>query len=368
MRGQFIIKTSFEERDWDLLVQTIPWATAQHCFGYARALDESFRFLQPCYSLFYAEGTPVAGLPLFRFAPIRPFHALYSLPFDMYGGPLIRPDYLDDSQLFNAIGQQIKEEAEAFDAFEAGFAMPPGYPAKCVDQIFGSSGAEVRTRVCPVLNLDRDLEEITTDFKPAVRRAIARCQRSGISIDVDPSIDEVRSAYPIYERRMKALGATAKPWDFVERLAGEGLAKSFVAKSGGQPAGLVILLVAGNFAVYWLSAIDAATTGFRTTNGLINAAIRWLHARNVSYFSLGESHGMGPGIMRFKMGWGPEVHHSTFATYAFRPRMQRIWRSFEPTSRKAYALGRKALGHLQNSSGRLAIRSLSPHNKVDTEQ
>jgi hypothetical protein len=263
----------------------------------------------------------------------------------MYGGPLIRPDYLDDAQLMKAIRWRIREEVEAFGAFEVGFAMPPGYPEGTIGNILASNCAVIEKRVCPVLDLTPPLEEIIAGFKPAVRRAIARCQRSGMVISVNPPIDEVRQAYPIYQERMKNLGATVKPWDFVERVIRGGLAVALVAKYEGRPAGLVILLVADGVSVYWLSAIDPATSEFRTTNGLMDAAVRWLHAKNVAYFSLGESHGMGPGILRFKMGWGPEVRHSTLATYVYRPKMRRVWRFLEPISREVYALWRKGLGY-----------------------
>ena len=202
----------------------------------------------------------------------------------------------------------------------------------------------IEKRICPVLDLNRQLDEIVAGFKPAVRRAIARCKRSGIAISANPPIDEVRRAYPIYRNRLKELGATVKPWEFVERVIDAGLAVTFVATYKDRPAGLVILLVAGDFSIYWLSAIDPSTAKYRTTNGLMDEAIRWLHERNISQFSLGESHGMGPGILRFKMGWGPEIRHSNLAAYAYRPRMQRVWRYLEPKSREAYALWRRALG------------------------
>ena len=340
--------TSFADEEWDRLADEIPWSTAQQRIAYGRALDGSFGFLQASYCLFYRDGAPLAGLPLFRFAPVKPFVALYSLPFDMYGGPLIRPDSLNDTALKGAIRAHLEREAEAQGAFELCISTPPGHPENTLEQILGADSAAFEARACPVLDLTRPLEEIVAGYRPAVRRAVARSHRQGLDVRVQPPLEEVRRAFPLYQKRMKDLGVAAKPWPFVERLIESGLAVAVVASHDRRPAGLIILLVAGKIGIYWLAAVDRSSRGLRTPNGLMDRSIRWLHERGISIFSLGEGHAMGQGVFRFKMGWGPKVEQSMHARKVYRPKTQRLWRALEPSSRTAYAFWLTASGRMRS--------------------
>jgi len=337
MSGKLVVTQSFKDEDWDRLAAAIPWATAQQRIGYGRALEQSFGFLQADYGLFCRDGAAVAGLPLFRFAPAKLFTAIYSLPFDMYGGPLVHPDHLQDADLKQAMRRHIESRAAAQNAFELCISTPPGHPETTLSDILGTEGTRFEARDCPVLDLKRPLDEVLAGYRPAVRRAVASSRRQGLTVTVQPPLAEVRQAFPLYEKRMKDLGATAKPWPFVERLIHRGLAVPVVASHNRQPAGLIVLLVAGNYGIYWLSAIDQSRRELRTTNGLMDRSIRWLHAKGISHFSLGEGHGMGKGVFRFKMGWGPEVKQSIHTRKVYRPRTQRLWRALEAPSRIAYA-------------------------------
>src|ERR1700758_5562448 len=93
-----IARLCAEAAEWDEFINCVPWTTPQHGFIWGQVLASCFGYVQPVYRLFYSYGRVVAALPLIRFSGGWPFRAIYSLVFDSYGGPLIHPEHLGDSE------------------------------------------------------------------------------------------------------------------------------------------------------------------------------------------------------------------------------------------------------------------------------
>jgi lipid II:glycine glycyltransferase (peptidoglycan interpeptide bridge formation enzyme) len=148
----------------------------------------------------------------------------------------------------------------------------------------------------------------------------------------------VRAAYPIYRRTMNRLGATSKPWRFIEALLHDRLAVAFLARRDTRVIGIVVLLVSRRMATYWISAADPTASACRPTNALVDHALRWCHGRGIGSFSFGESQPDRPGLVRFKEGWGTQRMHSTTVLRVYRPRVQRMWSALEPMVRRSYAV------------------------------
>jgi lipid II:glycine glycyltransferase (peptidoglycan interpeptide bridge formation enzyme) len=193
-------------------------------------------------------------------------------------------------------------------------------------------------RHCPVLDLDRPLEVIAAGYDPAVRRAIRRSAKEGVEVSATSDLALVKEAYPIYHATMERIGGTTKPWHFLEKLLRDGLAVPFMALRGGRPIGLVILLISGGMAIYWISAADISESTARPTNALVDAAIRWCHGRGIKRFSFGESPGERATLEKFKMGWGPDILNTVTWVRVYRPLVQKSWQALEPAARQAYAL------------------------------
>jgi nucleoside-diphosphate-sugar epimerase len=188
---------------------------------------------------------------------------------------------------------------------------------------------------CPVLRLDRPLEDVRRDYAPALRRALRRAGREGVTVAVERDLSAVRPAYPHYVARMREIGAAVKPWRFVEGLVRRELAVPFVARLHGGVAGFLVLLPTPSVAIYWISAQDPRAASVRPMPAMLDAAVEWAHARGIALFSLGESHGR-PGLIRFKQGFGPERAESVVVVRTYRPALQRAWRTVEPMARLAY--------------------------------
>ena len=327
-----------EGTEWDEFVKTVPWASPQHRFAWGNALATSFGYVGLRYRVFYRGGHAVAGIPLMRFSVGGPIRALHSSAFDSYGGPLVDPQCIDDPAVVAALLRDIDAEAKTSRAFEARLTLPPVTPPGIVRALEAAERSQTVARNCPVLDLDRPLDRIAAGYDPAVRRAIRRSAKEGVEVYPLPDHALVKEAYPVYHATMERIGGTAKPWHFLEKLMRDGLAVPFTASRGGRPVGLVILLVSGGMAIYWISAADISESTARPTNALVDAAVRWCHGNGIKRFSFGESPGERATLEKFKMGWGPDILSTVTWVRVYRPLVQKGWQALEPAARQAYAL------------------------------
>ena len=226
----WISRACADGKEWDRFLGHIPWATAQHSFGYGEALASSFHYIRPTYRVFESGGRIVAGLPLIRFRAGGPFRAVYSLVFSMYGGPLVLADHLQDSELLNRITEEIDSEAADYGAFEARFTVPPTAPDAVNRCVQAGRPVEILQRDCPVLHLDRPLDEVAKTFHASARRGIRRSRRMGVEVKQDVGVLEVRDLYPFYRGRMAQIGVTPKPWRFLQAVLEKKLGVAFTAQ------------------------------------------------------------------------------------------------------------------------------------------
>jgi nucleoside-diphosphate-sugar epimerase len=326
-----------DEAKWDEFVRGISWATVHHAFRYGQLLSRCFGYLRPAYRLIEADGCAVAGLPLMEFSVGRLWRSLQSLPFDIYGGLLIHPDHIENAELHRAIARDLDAEAAKHGAFEVRLSIPVSAPPAVWRLVEGLDQVECLETSCPMLDLIRPLEEVRQCYRPEVRQALRAGVRRGITVEARGPLDTVRSLYPLYRARMVEIGATVKPWRFIEGIVSERLGVPFVARQDGRAIGFLILLVTPGIAIYWISAIEPAASRNRPMNALLDAAIGWAHANGIPRFSFGESHGQ-PGLVRFKDGFGPEPGRHMVAVRTYRHVVQRSWRLLEPAARRTYAL------------------------------
>lgn len=339
------------EAEWDEFVRGIPWATVHHAFRYGRLLASCFGYLRPIYRMIEADGRILAALPLMQFSVGGLFTSLQSLPFDIYGGPLLRPDHQDDPALHQALVRDLDAQAARLGAFEVRLSIPVSAPAAVWQAVERIGRLEGTTTDCPVLDLERPLDHVRRGYRPELRRALRSSARNGIAVEAYAAMDIVRSLYPLYRSRMQEIGATVKPWRFIEGILAERLGVPFVARQGGRAVGFLILLATPGIAIYWISAIDPGVSRARPMNALLDAAIAWTHEQRIPRFSFGESHGR-QGLVRFKQGFGPEAGRHIVAVRSYRPGVQRTWRLLEPAARQTYAVWDRCRASLRDAAGR----------------
>lgn len=114
-----------------------PGSTAQHTFGFGRALESCFSFLQQQYRLVSSDDQVVAALPVMRFSVGGRLQAIQCLPFRMYGAPLIDPAYPEQEMLIAAVAAEIDAEGP-----------PPRPPPPASSEPEQRSGAAVVNEMC----------------------------------------------------------------------------------------------------------------------------------------------------------------------------------------------------------------------------
>lgn len=339
------------ETEWDNFVRVVPWATVHHSFRYGKLLASCFGYLRPIYRLIEADGRVLAAVPLMQFTVGGLFTSLQSLPFDIYGGPLLHPDHQDDSALHQAIADELDAEAARLGAFEVRLSIPVSAPPAVWHAVQGMGRLQDMVTDCPVLGLERPLDQVRQGYRPEVRQAIRSSARSGVTVEPYAAIEIVRSLYPLYRARMEEIGATVKPWRFIEGILAERLGVPFVARQRGRAIGFLILLATPGIAIYWISAIEPGASRARPMNALLDAAIAWSHGEAIPRFSFGESHGR-PGLSRFKQGFGPEPGRHMVVVRTYRPCIQRAWRWLEPAARQSYAVWDRCRVSLRDAARR----------------
>ncbi|HEX5385136.1 MAG TPA: GNAT family N-acetyltransferase [Gemmatimonadales bacterium] len=308
-----------------------------HAYRYGRLLAASFGYLRQDYRVIESRGTIMAAIPLMQFSVGRLCRSLQSLPFDIYGGPVLHPDHTDDADLHRAIARDVDELAGRRGAFEVRFSIPVSAPP-AVERCLKSLGhVESKVTDCPVLTLGRPLEQIRQGYSAQLRRALRVSARQGVTVEVGAPLDVLESLYPLYRARMQQIGATVKPWRFIEGVVTQRIGLPFVAHLGGRAIGFLILLATPGIAIYWISAMEPDASRTRPMNAMLDAAIAWSHAEGIPRFSFGESHGRS-GLVRFKQSFGPEMSQHVVMVRTYRPMIQRSWSLLEPAARRSYAL------------------------------
>jgi CelD/BcsL family acetyltransferase involved in cellulose biosynthesis len=337
------------EAEWDEFVREVPWATVHHAFRYGRLLTSCFGYLRPVYRMVEAEGRILAAVPLMEFS-VAGFRSLQSLPFDIYGGPLLRSERQDDAALHHAIARDLETEACRLGAFELRLSIPVSAPPAVWRAVEAIGRFESTETDCPVLELARPLDQVRQSYRPEARRALKTSVRNRVTVEPYAAPEAVRSLYPLYRARMKEIGATVKPWRFVDGILAERLGVPFVARQGERAIGFLILLVTPAIAIYWISAMEPGAARARPMNALLDSAIAWSHAAGIPRFSFGESHGR-PGLRRFKQGFGPERGRHMVAVRTYHPGVQRVWRMLEPVARQTYSTWERARASLRDAGG-----------------
>jgi CelD/BcsL family acetyltransferase involved in cellulose biosynthesis len=331
-------RRSVTPREWDEFAATVSWASPQHRSAWGEALASIFSFIATDYVLILADGRAVAGIPLMRFSVGGVMRSIQSSAFGSAGGPLIADDFIRSDSLYREIFDTIDDHARRERAFEASIILPPTAPQALAEHFIAAEGAAAARRNCPLLSLDKSMDEIRGGYEASVRRAVRKAQKEGVEVVAEASLALVEQSFAIYRATMERIGGTVKPWPFVRKLLESGLATAFVARHGGAPVGLVIMLATERMAIYWISASDMAASQLRPTNALVDHAIEWCHRRGIGIFSFGESPGERSSLEQFKLGWGSQIASTVEWTRVYRPLLKRSWEAIEPIARRSYKL------------------------------
>ena len=158
------------------------------------------------------------------------------------------------------------------------------------------------------LNLHRSEEKLWTDVRKGHRSSIKKAERSHVKVEIEDSLDSLRTFFDLYAETMRRQGASA--WYFLSpsffddtlRLLSDH-AFLFVARHEGAVVSAAIFMQYNNYAQYHFAASATDSLHLCANHLLIWEAARWARGRGANYLHLGGGVSPHDALFTFKSGF-----------------------------------------------------------------
>src|SRR6185503_12840306 len=114
--------------------------------------------------------------------------------------------------------------------------------------------------------------------------------------------------YRLHVGTRRRLGVPVQPRRYFRMLwrsiLEPGLGRLFLAYSGAEPIGGIVVLLWQRNAIYKYGAWDDGARSLRPNHLLLATALEWAAAEGAVTFDLGRTDTDQPGLRAYKIGWG----------------------------------------------------------------
>jgi len=288
---------------WLDLVAEAPDATAFHLPAWARAVAGTYGYSPAVLAHRDRSGRVAAGVPVAR---VRRFsgRALVSLPFTDRCAPLAR----------NA------GSLAALAAGLVGWSSRHGMPVEVRGALPATPGwTQVVAGVEHVLDLRAGAESLRGRFSATHRRWLRQAERSGLSVRIGSSADEMEAFYGLHLLTRRRQGVPVQPRRFFDAIwrhlvvPGHGAVLLARTPAGRAVAGVVVLVSNGT-AIVKFQASDATSWELRPNHLCYWTAIRWAADAGHHRFEFGRTESRHAGLQQWKAGWGGEAAPLVYST------------------------------------------------------
>lgn len=281
-----------EEPSWNETLGRLDGATFFHTASWCRVLKDAYGF-RPAYAV--AEGeTGVRG--------VLPLMEVENWPRGRRGIALPFSDECDALTVEDSARELLGEAAVA-----RGRAGNWKY-LEC-------RGASIFPRALPSLSyyrhrllLETDEDSMFGRFEPSVQRAIRRAEKAGLKVEVETSLESLRTFYALHCRTRQRHGVPPQPFRFFEALHRHVVRRDegFVvtARIGSKAVASAMIGCSRSKAVYKFGASDDRLQNLRGNNLVLWAGIQHLIRHGFTELHLGRTSLDNEGLRRFKLGWG----------------------------------------------------------------
>jgi hypothetical protein len=282
-----------EGSKWDGLLCSHPQATAFHSSAWARVLINSYGH-QPFYLHFSHRGESRALVPLMEIASLLTGRRGVCLPFSDFCQPLLFGS-AETEPVLRAIHDLASERRWRYTEFRGASLLTTANESQ--PTFYGHT-----------LDLQAGMEALFSGFDSAVRRAIRKSEKSGLTIEVEHSAEAVREFLSLHARTRKRHGVPPQPGVFFrqiyEQIIQPGHGFVVLARNGATAVAAAIFFVWGEKAIYKFGASDETKQSWRGNNFVMWEAIRFLAESGVKQLDFGRTALEHEGLRRFKLGWG----------------------------------------------------------------
>ena len=292
---------------WDEMIAPLFGATFFHTAAWARVLQGSYGY-KPPYFAKVADGKIRALLPTMEVDSWLTGRRGISLPFSD-SCELLASDPRDASELLTAAIAHGRARNWKYLEFR-------GLPSS----VLTSQDSALRTThsalISPsssffshTLDVSRDEEKIFASFDSVVRRNIRKAEKSGLTIEVSRTFEDLQAFYYLHCLTRQKHGVPPQPFHFFAQFHRHVISHNHgfvvIARLAGRPVSASVFVHFGTKALYKYGASDESCQHLRGANLVMWRAIQWFSRAGYEELHFGRTEKTNPGLRRYKLGWSP---------------------------------------------------------------
>ena len=291
--SQISIFNPLERSDWDALVSRFPQCSFFHTSAWLKVLNETYRYLPVAIALTDQNTTRALTVFMEVDSWITGKRGV-SLPFTDECQTLL----FDEGDLPLLLDQVYALATERnWKSLETRSA--PGLEKNALPSLVHCTHK---------LSLNPDPKSLFSQFSTSNRRAIRKAEASELSIDQEPSLENLSSFYNLICLTRKRQGMPPQPWKFFqaihEQILTQGLGSLFLAIHESKPIAGALFLQQKQNAIYKFGASDESFQAMRPNNFVMWNAIKSFAQNGCQQLDFGRTSLGNEGLRRFKLGWG----------------------------------------------------------------
>ncbi len=278
--------------DWDEQVLQFREGCIFHTRGWLEVLRQSYGF-RPLFLVLKKNEKWAGLLPVVEVcSPLTGCRGV-ALPFSDFCPPLsTEPDVLE-SLWGAALSLGTQRNWRYLDT--RGGGAPDGEPPSI-------------EHYAHILDLTPSQDDLFAGFRPTLRTAIRKAQKSGLTVETARSLESIREFHRLQVMTRRRQGLPPQPAGFFEKLHECLVAKNcgeiVLARHGRRAIAGAVFLWLGHRAVFKFGASDPRWLAFRSNNLVMWAGIQSCRNHGIQSLHLGRTSIHNAGLRRFKLGWG----------------------------------------------------------------
>ncbi len=293
-----------EDSGWDDGLLGGPHPSFFHSSAWARVLHDVYGYT-PVYFVARDAGRLQCLLPMMEVDSWLTGRRGVSLPFTDDCDPVCT-----DPAAFHSLVEEAMRHAEARDwkymECHGGRTLWPGATASTC--YYGHR-----------LGLVDNEDLLFANVDGAVRRAIRKAGKSGVTVEIGQDLAAIRTFYGLHCTTRRKHGLPPQPFRFFQSIHQHILSRDrgFVVLARNERtavAGAVFFHI-GKKAIFKYGASDDRVQHLRANNLVMWEAIRWCATHGFDELDFGRTSLDNEGLRSFKLGWGTQERRIEYARY-----------------------------------------------------
>jgi hypothetical protein len=302
-----VLVNPLEQPGWDALLAAHSDAWFFHGTAWAWVLRETYGHL-PVYAARFDGGQMRSLLPLMEVSSPWTGRRGVSLPFTDFCYPL-KSKGQDAGELYEMALAEGRARGWRYLECRSSDEDWPGSSPSLV--FYGHE-----------LDLGVGVEVLFKNLEGSVRRGIKKAGAAGLRIQIESSLESVKSYYALHCRTRRRHGLPPQPFQFFanvqKRLLQIGLGFVVTARWEERPVAAAVFLHQGRRAMYKFGASDSGFQHLRPNNLVMWEGIRQCAERGCERLHFGRTSLAHEGLRRFKLGFGAREEEIKCCKYDFR--------------------------------------------------